>query len=63
MEYKDARNLLFGLQDAQVRAVKSNKLVTGKGTQARIERCLRLLLTELTGEAPTEEQVLQATYR
>ena len=63
MEYEHARNLLFGLQEGQVRAAKSNKLVMGKGTQVKIERCLRRLLKELTGESPTDEQVTQATYR
>ena len=63
MEYEQARNLLFGLQEGQVRATKSNKLVMGKGTQVKIERCLRQLLKELTGESPSDEQVTKATYR
>ena len=63
MEYEHARNLLFGLQEGHVRATKSNKLVMGKGTQVKIERCLRQLLKELTGESPSDEQVTQATYR
>ena len=63
MDYEHARNLPFGLQEGQVRATKSNKLVMGKGTQVKIERCLRQLLKELTGEAPSDEQVTQATYR
>ena len=63
MDYEHARNLLIGLQEGQVRATKSNKLVVGKGTQIKIDRCVRRLLMELMGEAPTDAQILQATYR
>jgi hypothetical protein len=61
MEYEDARRYLFQLQAGQVAMTKNQG--RGKGHRTKVDLAVRRLLKELTGEAPTEEQVLGATYR
>ena len=61
MNYEDARKYLFQLQAGQVAMTKRQG--RGKGHRTKVDIAVRRLLKELIGEVPTEEQVLEATYR